>query len=134
MTARPHDDPPLEQSGVPNDNDTLIGVLRRLRRDGFTEDLRPVDADGTVRCGGCGMTSPAGELAGVRQRRLEGASDPADMSIVITARCPACERKGILLLGYGPNANESDVAVLQALPTIGDEPTASRPSDDEASS
>jgi hypothetical protein len=48
-------------------------------------------------------------------RRLEGSSDAADLLLVVMSRCPNCSRRGVLTLGYGPNATEDDVAALECL-------------------
>ena len=48
-------------------------------------------------------------------RRLEGASDPAEMMAVVAITCPRCEARGVLVLGYGPAAAVEDSDVLRAL-------------------
>ncbi len=94
--------------------DTLVGVLRQASDNGFATQFtaRP---DGSVVCESCGEASPASAIDTVREHRLEGASDAADMMLVVEASCPACETGGVLTLGYGPNATEEDHAVLDAL-------------------
>lgn len=99
---------------MPTD-DSLVGVLRALRDQGITGDLQARDG-GRIDCGRCGGTIDAGELLDVRQRRLEGVSDPADMMLVVTGRCPGCDAHGALVLSYGPEASAADAAVLDALP------------------
>ena len=48
-------------------------------------------------------------------RRLEGASDPADMMAVVAITCPICGARGTTILGFGPNSTEQDSTVLAAL-------------------
>jgi hypothetical protein len=105
----------VEVPGAPSDNTTVGAVLAGLAEDGFTVELwaRP---GGQVRCGACGATSPASDFVIGPERRLEGASDPDDMQLVVGATCPACGRKGALSLHYGPTAGEDDADVLVALP------------------
>lgn len=105
----------MEIAGAPSDNTTGGDVLASFRQDGYHADLwaRP---GGQVRCGACGVTSPAGRFAIGRQRRLEGASDPADMQLVVGATCPACGAKGVLTLQYGPAAGPDEADIVVALP------------------
>jgi len=93
---------------------SLVDVLAQLREAGWTDDLR-TEAEGRVRCPSCEGSVPASELEVVAHRRLEGASDPADMLLVVAARCRGCESAGVLTLGFGPNADERDADVLADL-------------------
>jgi hypothetical protein len=102
-------------AGAPSDNTSLVVILRGLRGEGFGADFRPVGADGDVRCGACGTTSPAGSFGERSERRLEGASDPADMMLVVAGTCPACAARGVMTLSYGPEAGEADAAVVACL-------------------
>jgi len=71
---------------------------------------------GRVRCESCGTTVEAASAEVVGTRRLEGASDPADMSMVHAIRCPSCGVVGALVTRYGPEASEVEADVLVALP------------------
>src|SRR4051812_20453225 len=70
-------------AGAPSDNTTLSGVLADLEQAGFAADFRPAGPEGLVRCPECGAENPPEQLRNVTERRLEGASDPADMVLVI---------------------------------------------------
>jgi hypothetical protein len=48
-------------------------------------------------------------------RRIEGASDPADMIAIAAVKCPNCGTKGTAVLGFGPEADEDDAEVLRRL-------------------
>ena len=88
-------------------------VLDDFRAAGFITDLSATD-DG-VACGTCRSVAPACELLVHRVRRLEGASDPADMLAVVGLACPHCLAQGTAVLGYGPEAAAVDAEVLQLL-------------------
>lgn len=49
------------------------------------------------------------------QRRTEGASDPADMALVVALECPTCGAKGVLALKYGPGAAAEEAELLRQL-------------------
>ncbi|MGB0115112.1 MAG: hypothetical protein WBP59_17965 [Ilumatobacteraceae bacterium] len=94
--------------------DSLLGVLRQAEDDGFTTQLIATD-EGRVQCAACDTTSDPAAFDVSHLRRLEGASDVDDMLLVASMSCPACGAKGALVLGYGPNAAENDVAVSRQL-------------------
>jgi hypothetical protein len=49
------------------------------------------------------------------ERRLEGASDPADEMLVLAGTCQGCGERAVLLLGFGPTASPADAAALNRL-------------------
>ncbi len=106
----------MELSGAPSDNTTMAAVLAEFGGRGFTTELW-AKPGGRVRCGGCATTSPAADFAVGPQQRLEGASDPDDLQLVVGATCPACGARGVMSLHYGPTASEEDADVLAALPS-----------------
>ena len=110
------DRPDAPASGPPGDDRTLRSVLAELADDGYDVDFEPVGTDGEVRCQACQTASAADTFDEVSEHRLEGASDPADMMIVVAGRCPACGRGGAMTLRYGPEAGEADSAVIGLLP------------------
>jgi hypothetical protein len=85
--------------------------------DGFTAQFgaRP---GGQIICFSCHFEAPAEEFELVSLSRTEGASDPDDMLAVAALRCAQCEASGTLILNYGPEATEDDVAVLQRLEAV----------------
>src|SRR5262249_25580115 len=70
-------------------NATLEEVLEAYATDGFAGAMVFVD-DCQLRCTTCRTVSPANTLTFTSIRRMEGASDPADMLAVVAVRCPAC--------------------------------------------
>jgi hypothetical protein len=97
-------------------DDALRNVLTHLAEEGYVDDLVPAGEGGVLRCTRCGESSPAGAFRVERERRLEGASDPDDMVLVVAARCPACGAAGTVVLGYGPEASGADSDLVVALP------------------
>jgi hypothetical protein len=94
----------------------MFEVLRDLENDGFSEDMVAREG-GRVLCRACDTESAAADLRVIDLRRLEGASDPGDMSAVVGVRCPSCDAGGVLVLRYGPDAGPEDTDVLAALQT-----------------
>ena len=101
-------------SGVPQDV-TLVEVLTELSTRGFTTEL-DVDDAGLLCCRACGACAEVREVEIDSFRRLEGASDPADMAAVLAACCSACGRRGTAVVRYGPEAGPGDAALLASLP------------------
>lgn len=101
-------------SSVPSDNTTMTSVLRELSDEGWTGQLISAPG-GKVKCTTCNETSPAADLRVAAERRLEGASDPDDMSLVIAATCPSCDNPSTLVLGYGPAGSDEDGDIVVAL-------------------
>jgi hypothetical protein len=100
--------------GAPSDNATLTEMLNSLAEEGFVHQFTPL-AGGSVECCECSTTLDAPALEVVSIRRLEGASDPADMMSLVAARCPNCDALGTLVLGYGVNATMEDAEISRAL-------------------
>lgn len=94
--------------------ETLLDVLAAAESDGF-DTQHVARSDGRVECLGCGESPDAEHFAVDEVSRLEGASDAADLMLVARTTCPSCGRKGVLTLGYGPNATDDDTAVLDQL-------------------
>lgn len=92
----------------------LLAVLAGLEAEGFVGQFVPLEA-GAVRCATGGHAFSANSSVVERSRRLEGASDPADMLIVLGVRCPICATLGTLVLHYGPEASAEEADVLAAL-------------------
>ena len=85
----------------PSDNTTLTHVLDELGASGWTGQFVAREG-GAVRCTTCAAVLAARDLVVHRERRLEGASDPDDLSLVVATDCPVCGTAGTLVLSYGP--------------------------------
>jgi len=105
-----------------------VVVLHHFAAEGYTASFTPGPSPGTIVCPSCGMASRADELAIGDERRLEGASDPDDMVLVVAAACPVCAARGVIVLGYGPHASgvDADLVLGFARPT-GDPSLRARP-------
>jgi hypothetical protein len=95
-------------------SETLLDVLTEAADGGYDTQFI-VREDGLVLCARCDSANPAATFDIVHFRRLEGASDPADMLIVVWSACPTCRAHGTLTLGFGPNASAADATVLAVL-------------------
>jgi hypothetical protein len=100
---------------TPDDtNRTLVEVLTDLSEQGYREDFF-VQEDGQVRCGRCRELSDPEALDLDGLRRLEGTSDPADMSAVLALRCPRCGAHGTAVVRYGSEAGPGEALLLRHL-------------------
>ena len=68
-----------------------------------------------MRCATCEVVSDAVDVPMHSLRRVEGASDPADMAALVALSCPSCGERGTLVLTYGPAASPEEGDVLGAL-------------------
>lgn len=102
-------------------NDTLIGAMREVEAEGY-EAQQVAQESGDVRCGACDVATPAPDFEVDGYRRLEGTSDADDLMLLTWSACPSCGSRGTLVLGFGPNASEADVAVQRALDLPDDDP------------
>lgn len=113
MTNRP-DETAGQRPGTPSDNTTLTAVLADLESEGYTASFGARDG-ARLHCSSCGQESDAGEFVVDLDRRLEGASDPDALALVVAATCPSCGIQGTAVFGYGPEASEVDALALAGL-------------------
>lgn len=102
-------DPPHQTDGLRLD-ESMDGLERR----GFRTQFEP-RPDARVLCLTCRKELDAHGLQVLARSRVEGVSDPAEESLVLGVRCPACQAMGTLVLAYGPRARRTEVQVLEAL-------------------
>ena len=96
---------------APSDHTTMTDVIARFEADGFTGTFEIGD-DGCVACLTCGGSTDPCDVPLLAIRRLEGASDPADMAAVITSQCPHCSTRGVIVARYGPEASAGEARLL----------------------
>jgi hypothetical protein len=92
----------------------LLGVLQNLEAEGYTAQFR-LEEGAVVRCLTCRDAFGADEIDADRATRLEGASDPADMLLVVPTACPRCGALGTVVANYGPEASIEEAEALSAL-------------------
>lgn len=102
--------------GPARDPSSMFEILQVFQADGYGGDLFAEEGGG-VRCGTCNEVTPAGDLDVHELRRMEGASDPADMAAIVATTCPRCATDAVMVVMYGPEASGADTDVLAALPT-----------------
>jgi nucleotide-binding universal stress UspA family protein len=107
---------------TPSGADTLMSILDEAAEQGY-ETQQIGRTGGRIECTACGQHSPPASFDVQHVRRLEGASDAADLLLVVWSPCPSCEQRGVLILGYGPNASEDDTAILRHLDLDGADPS-----------
>jgi hypothetical protein len=100
--------------GAPSDYTTIVEILAEFAEQGFVENFG-VTRDGQIRCGACHAVEDPTGMHLHSLRRLEGASDPADMAAILALSCPHCGARGTAVVMYGPGATEEDLAVLAAV-------------------
>ena len=98
-------------AGAPSDNTTLQAVLEAYAAEGF-EDAYDIGEDGLLTHVATGKAEDLDDLEVVQFRRLEGASDPADMMLVVAVRSRHGGRQGVVITPYGPNASAGEADVL----------------------
>ncbi|MGK2959022.1 MAG: hypothetical protein ACSLFB_11625 [Acidimicrobiales bacterium] len=102
------------ESTDPSESITLTEVIDGYRDSGFAGDFWAEDPS-SLRCGSCDSVLDARRVPMHSMRRMEGASDPDDMVVVVASTCPVCGARGTAVLGYGSMATITDADVLVAL-------------------
>ena len=119
---QPEADQSAPVAGAPSDNTTAVSLIDDLREQGYDADF-VVGEGGVVRCTSCRHEEQPGDIDVDVFRRLEGASDPDDMSAVLAITCGECGTKGVVMVGYGPNASPDEGDLLLAADTPDDDGT-----------
>jgi hypothetical protein len=114
--SRPHlKNDIMQNSSTTEDMKTLASVLNKLTLDGYTEDFKVTEA------GLAGVKSekkfPPEEIHVLNFFRFEGASDPADNSIVYAIET-SDGTKGTLTDAYGPYADPNVAKFMKQVEDI----------------
>lgn len=91
--------------------------LKALEGRGFRSSFQP-QPESQLMCTHCQAVRPASDMQVLARARIEGVSDPADESLAIGLRCPACRVLGTVVLAYGPRARRTEVDVLEHLQRV----------------
>jgi hypothetical protein len=110
-TADTNDDGPIP--GAPSDYTTITEVMAGYADAGFDGSFELLDD--RLRCGQCGAEGTPSEFEMSSRRRLEGASDPDDMSAVVALACRTCGARGTMVVMFGPQASPLEGEVLAAV-------------------
>ena len=97
-----------------SESSTVTELLDAYSQGGFSGSFTVVEG-AALECHACEARFPAAEAEMSSLRRMEGASDPADMVAVVALACPRCGTAGTVVLGFGPAASPEDGDVLGAL-------------------
>ena len=97
-----------------SEDSTVSELLASYADGGFGGSFSVVEG-ASLECHACEARFPAAEAEMSSLRRMEGASDPADMVAVVALACPRCGTAGTAVLGFGPAASPEDGDVLGAL-------------------
>ncbi len=89
-------------------------VERNLRHEGFDGQFGARE-QGQILCFTCHREFAAAKVDADDARRVEGESDPADMAILVTVRCPHCDTAGIMALQFGTMASAEESEVVAAM-------------------
>ena len=82
---------------------TLVEVTNQLLKDGYSESF--VLTENGLTANSTKEIIKPNQLKIVKHYRFEGTTDPADMSVVFAVETESGLR-GIIVSGYGPNADE----------------------------
>lgn len=99
---------------APHGANTVIALTKRANEKGFGSGVRTFEG-GTLRCLSCESYFDADAYDVRFEQRLEGATDVADMVLLVAGICPACSIGSTLVLGYGPNSDGVDADVVTRL-------------------
>lgn len=94
-----------------------VEVEEHLQAEGFEGQFGAREG-ARLLCFTCHREFPAEEVDADRARRIDGESDPADMSIMVPVTCPHCHTSGTLALQFGPMASAEESEVIAALPRV----------------
>jgi hypothetical protein len=93
---------------------TMSDFLRGYAREGYTGTF-VVREHGRIECRTCGRLVPAQDVTVRSMRRVEGVSDPADMSLIGALECPACGARGTATFCHGTHCPPEHGEVLRLL-------------------
>jgi hypothetical protein len=104
----------VESRGGETGGLTLVEALGVYEARGYLGQFGDT-SEGKVRCFTCGSVSSSEGVHVDARLRIEGASDPADESIVCAVQCPNCSARGTLVLPFGSRVRFHDAAALSTL-------------------
>lgn len=107
-------DSETDQVAPTQGSSSLTETLEEFRQMGFPADFSAREG-GILVCAECHQTFEATPDAVSGERRLEGASDPDDMQLVVALICPVCGAHGTAVAHYGPMSDAASQDLVTAL-------------------
>lgn len=116
MSTEPprHADPTTSDPGSAPQDDALHAVIEQMAGGHEQGQFQTVEG-AIIVCLTCRNRFGAESQNADDIARLEGASDPADMAMLVPVRCPHCSTAGTLVLRYGPEASAEEAELILAL-------------------
>ena len=104
----------IDSQGGVSGGATIHEFVAQFAREGYKTHFR-VSEGGAIECSQCHNVMPAETVTVRSMRRVEGASDPADMSVVSALVCPRCGARGTATFTYGVHAPPEHAEALRHL-------------------
>lgn len=104
----------MESRGGVTGGATLTDFLQGFAREGYQGSFI-VQPDGRLLCASCRKAMPPGKVPLHSMRRVEGVSDPDDMSAIAALECPECGQRGTATFCVGARCPAEDGIALKAL-------------------
>lgn len=122
----------VESHGGETGGLSINDALREYESRGYSGQFAAREG-GLVECLSCSHQMTPEVVPLESMRRVEGASDPADMCVISALECPECHAMGTATFCYGPGATAEDAEVLRRLEDLRPSHAASVRSGDDAS-
>lgn len=107
----------MESRGGETGGLTILEVLRDYEERGYRGQFAAREG-GVMKCFSCGARNEPTQVRMDSLRRVEGASDPADMALIGALRCPHCGAKGTATFKYGPDATPADADAMRLIEDV----------------
>ena len=107
----------MESRGGETGGLTILEVLRDYEERGYQGQFAAREG-GVMKCFSCGARNEPKQVHLDSLRRVEGASDPADMALIGALKCPSCGARGTATFKYGPDAPPEDADAMRLIEDI----------------
>ena len=107
----------MESRGGETGGLTILEVLRDYEDRGYRGQFAAREG-GVMKCFSCGARNEPTHVRMDSLRRVEGASDPADMALIGALQCPSCGARGTATFKYGPDATPADADAMRLIEDV----------------
>jgi hypothetical protein len=107
----------MESRGGETGGLTILEVLRDYEERGYQGQFAAREG-GVMKCFSCGARNEPTQVRMDSLRRVEGASDPADMVLIGALRCPGCGAKGTATFKYGSDTTPADSDAMRLIEDV----------------